>query len=61
MEKQQCMYWMELTTEGNSYGSKQLMIAKDTKLCEFDMSETERFIFSVVNLLMKSVLYSGTL
>ncbi|WP_029298862.1 pirin family protein [Chryseobacterium hispalense] len=47
-----------VSTDGNTYGSKQLMIAKDTKLCEFDMSENgtvylfggepfdeERFIF----------------
>jgi hypothetical protein len=47
-----------VSTDGNSYGSKQLMIAKNTQLCEFDMSENgtvylfggepfeeERFIF----------------
>lgn len=54
------MYVLDGTVdiEGNNYGSRQLLIAKDTKLCEFGMSENatvylfggesfeeERFIF----------------
>lgn len=39
-----------VTTDGNSYGSKQLMIAKDTQLCEFDMSENGTVYLLVVNL-----------
>lgn len=47
--------------EGNTYSVKQLLIAKDTKLCTFEMAETPYFTFSEENLSLKNAISSGTL
>ena len=55
------MYVLDGTVniDGNTFGGKQLLIAKNATLCEFEMSENTTVYLFGANLLMKNVLSSG--